>query len=319
MFDWIPKQQPHRGLVVFLLVLGLSAVVIVPLSLSDGGDDEDGYGDGLVGPKPPVVTRSTPTTPPPATVTTPPPPVTTPPPTTTPTEPTPKPPIERSVGQTATDDGLQLTVNSIREVSRIKRGDYYKRDYKPPAGGKLVAVEVTFVNNTSAPIDPFCGGNSAALVDQKGRAHETIDDLYSIEGNDAVCGSAGTLAGDKATVVLAFKLKRGERIDHLDLWNGKYEPDFDGEATRVRYRPTAGAWRRRAASSRHRRPQRPLALEQDEDSHRARGQRGEQRGARADRIDGCAQQRRSHADSDRARAADPRRGLGARPVGRGLG
>jgi hypothetical protein len=56
-----------------------------------------------------------------------------------------------------------------------------------------------------------------------------------------VCGSAGTLAGDKATVVLAFTLKRGERIDHLDLWNGKYEPDFDGEATRVRYRPTDGA------------------------------------------------------------------------------
>jgi hypothetical protein len=242
MFDWIPEEQPQRGLVVFLLVLAVSAVVVVPLSLSDDGD-ESGYGGGRQGPKPTVVTRTTPTPPPPATTTpvptTPPPPVpTTPPPT---TEPTPKPPIERAIGETATDDGLQLTVNSIDEVSRIKRDDYYKRDYKPPRGGKLVAVEVTFVNRTREPIDPFCGGNSAELVDQKGRAHETIDDLYSIEGNDAICGSAGTLAGDKATVVLAFKLKPGERIDHVDLWNGKYTPDFDGEASRVRYRPTDGA------------------------------------------------------------------------------
>jgi hypothetical protein len=237
MFDWIPEEQPQRGIVVFLLVLALSALVIVPLSLA-GGDD------GSSGPITDTTEANTVTTPrqgPPITTvprTPPPPPTTTPPPT---TEPTPKPPIERAIGQSGTDDGLELTVNSIREVSRIKRDEYYKRDYEPPRGGKLVAVEVTFVNKTSAPVDPFCGGNSSELVDQKGRAHETIDDLYSIEGNDAICGSAGTLAGDKATVVLAFKLKPGERVDHVDLWNGKYTPDFDGEASRVRYRKTDGA------------------------------------------------------------------------------
>jgi len=235
MLDWIPEEQPQRALVVFLLVLGLSVVVVVPLSVSGGGDDEQGlFGDATTStsvttpPPPPPTTAPVPTTPPP----------TAPPPT---TEPPPRPPVERAIGETATDDGLQLTVNSIREVSRIERDEYYKRDYRPPRGGKLVAVEVTFVNRTKTPIDPFCGGNSAELVDQEGRAHETIDDLYSIEGNDAVCGSAGTLAGDKATVVLAFKLKPGQRIDHLDLWNGKYEPDFDGEASRVRYRRTGGA------------------------------------------------------------------------------
>jgi hypothetical protein len=233
MFDWIPQEQPQRGLVVFLLVLALSAVVIVPLSLAGGGDDEDS------GPLADTTEATTVTTPPPPPPTTTPVP-TTPPPTTPPptTEPAPRPPIERAIGESGTDDGLQVTVNSIREVSRIERDEFYKRDYKAPRGGTLVAVEVTFVNRTNDPIDPFCGGNSAALVDQNGRAHETLDDLYSIEGNDAVCGSAGTLAGDKATVVLAFRLKRGERIDHVDLWNGKYTPDFDGEASRVRFRPT---------------------------------------------------------------------------------
>jgi hypothetical protein len=240
MFDWIPEEQPQRGLVVFLLVLVLSAVVVVPLSLSDSGDEPGLLGDATTSTSVTATSAPPPTTPPPTTVPVPttPPPRTTPPPT---TEPPPRPPVERAIGQSATDDGLQLTVKSIEEVSRIERDQYYKRDYKPPRGGKLVAVEVTFVNRTKAPIDPFCGGNSAALVDQKGRAHETIDDLYSIVGNDAICGSAGTLAGDKATVVLAFKLKPGERVDHVDLWNGKYTPDFDGEASRIRYRPTDGA------------------------------------------------------------------------------
>jgi hypothetical protein len=231
MFDWLPDEQPRRGLVTFALVAVLSLAVVIPLSFAGGNTDVDDLPGSSTSA---TQTTLTPATPPPTTVPTPP---TSPPP----ADPVPKPPIERSVGGTATDDDRELTVNSIREVRRIKRDDYYKRDYKPPAGGKLVAVEVTFVNHTKEPIDPFCGGNSAALVDQKGRAHEAIDDLYSIEGNGAVCGSAGTLASDKATVVLAFKLKSGQRVSHVDLWNGKFEPDFDGEATRVRFRRTKGA------------------------------------------------------------------------------
>jgi hypothetical protein len=42
-------------------------------------------------------------------------------------------------------------------------------------------------------------------------------------------------------VTLAFRLGADERISHLDLWNGKFTPDFDGEATRVRFRRTSGA------------------------------------------------------------------------------
>jgi hypothetical protein len=232
MFDWIPDEQPQRGLVVFVLVLALSALVVVPLSVAGGDDEPSGsFSESVTTvPKPEHARTAPPPTPPPPPTT-----PTTPPPA---AEPAPRPPVERPVGGTATDDDVEFTVNSLRSVSKIKRGSYYKNDYEPPRGGKLIAAEVTFVNHTNKPLDPFCGGNSAALVDQKGRAHETLDDLYSIEGNDAVCGSAGTLAGDKATVVLAFKLKPGERVDHLDLWNGKYEPDFDGETSRVRFRPT---------------------------------------------------------------------------------
>jgi hypothetical protein len=41
--------------------------------------------------------------------------------------------------------------------------------------------------------------------------------------------------------MLAFRLDRGGRISHLDLWNGNFTSDFNDEATRVRFRRTSGA------------------------------------------------------------------------------
>jgi hypothetical protein len=220
--------------------------VIVPLTLADGTsglDDrirdvrrESRAQAGVPPPTPGSTTPTAPTVPtgPTATVPTPPPSVPTPPPPAS--EPPHRAPVERRVGETGTDDGLEITVRSIREVKTIERDSYYRSDFKAPRGGTLVSAEVTFVNRSKEPADPFCGGNSAALYDGQGRLHETLKALYSIEGNDSICGGADTLPGDTATVTLAFRLKRGERIDHLDLWNGKFVPDFDGEATRVRFR-----------------------------------------------------------------------------------
>ena len=217
MLDWLPRRQPQQALAIFGIVLALSAWVIVPLAVSDGSDGLRAEIRGI---------QRTPAMP--ATPAPPPPPPT--------VEPTPRPPADRSVGETAADDGLRLTVTSIREVSRIERETYYKTPFRPPRGGTLIAAKVTYVNETKEPLDPFCGSGSAALVDQKGRSHETVDALYSIEGNDAVCGGAATPPGNTSTVTLAFKLRRGTHFSHLDLWNGKYAPDFDGEASRVRFR-----------------------------------------------------------------------------------
>lgn len=229
VFDWLPDRQPQQALAIFGIVAGLSTFAIVPLVLSDGGEGLEGEIRAVT--KEVYAARTTRTTP-----STPPPTVPPPPPATLPPEPPQRPPVDRSVGETATDDGVDFTVRSIREVSRVKRDSYYRNDFRPPPGGTLVSAEVTYVNNTKEPVDPFCGGNSAALVDQNGRTHETVDALYSVEGNDAICGGADTLPGDKATVTLAFKLKRGRHFSHLDLWNGKFAADFDGEASRVRFR-----------------------------------------------------------------------------------
>lgn len=232
MFDWLPQDQPQQSLAIFGIVAGLSVFAIVPLTLSDGSDGlqneiKDVAREARASSS--TRTHTAPVTPPPA-ATTPSPPARLPP------EPPHRPPVERGVGETATDDGLELTVRSLREVHRVKRDPYYKVDFTAPRGGALVSAEVTYVNHTKKPIDPFCGGNSAGLVDRDGRTHDTVDELYSVAGNDAICGGADTLPGDKATVTLVFKLKRGQRLSHLDLWNGKYDADFDGESTRVRFR-----------------------------------------------------------------------------------
>jgi hypothetical protein len=231
MFDWLPQRQPQQALAIFGIVAALSAFAIVPLTLSGGNGLRSEIRAAARDTRASTTQTRNPVVPPSTTPTTP----TAPPPVTAP-EPPHRPPLERSVGQTGGDDGLDFTVRSIREVSRIERDPYYHSDFKPPTGGTLINVQVTYVNRTKAPVDPFCGGNSAGLVDQLGRTHDTVEALYSVVGNDAVCGGADTLPGDKATVTLAFKLRRGQRFSHLDLWNGKYDPDFDGEASRVRFR-----------------------------------------------------------------------------------
>lgn len=233
MLDRLPQTEPKRTLSIFGIVGALSVVVIVPLALSDG---DDGVRDAIEEANEQTSRPTTATPAPPATT---PPPTTTPPPPTTPLPPEPpkRPPRELRVGQTGTDDRLELTVRSLERARRVDASRFFPGTIKAPPGGSLVVAEVSYVNRTRAVVDPFCGGNSAALIDRDGRSHDTVPTLYKVTGNDAICGSAGTPAGHKATVKLVFKLEKGRRPSHLDLWNGKFRPDFDGESSRLRFRP----------------------------------------------------------------------------------
>jgi hypothetical protein len=130
---------------------------------------------------------------------------------------------------------VAFKVESIREVARIKREAYYRTPLKRK-GGRLIRVEVTFVNQTKQPIDPFCGSLNASLADTGGIRHDPIRGLHEIAGNDSVCSNK-TPPGDKARATLAFRLERDEEIKFLDMWNGQFRPDFDGKSSRVRFRP----------------------------------------------------------------------------------
>jgi hypothetical protein len=226
VLDWLPRTEPKRTLTIFGLVALLAVVVIVPLSMLSG---DEGVRDAIEDIEDRTEARTN-YTPPPTTRTSP------PPPPTTPNEPA-RPPQELRIGMTGADNKVEFTVRSLREVKRVKGNS--RLGHGPivaSGGGSLAVAEVTYVNRMREPLDPFCGGNSAELVDQDGRTHETIRNLFEVDGNDAVCGSAGALSGDKRTVTLVFRLKRDQNPSHLDLWNGKFTPDFDGEATRLRFR-----------------------------------------------------------------------------------
>jgi hypothetical protein len=233
VLDWLPRTEPKRTLTIFGLVALFAVVIIVPLSMLSG---DEGVRDAIEEIEDRTEARTTYT--PPPTSTSPPPTTTTPPPPppTTPNDP-PRPPQELRIGMTGADNKVEFTVRSLREVKRVKGNSRLGHGPIVASGrGSLAVAEVTYVNRMREPLDPFCGGNSAELVDKEGRTHETIRNLYEVDGNDAVCAGAGALSGDKRTVTLVFRLKRDQNPSHLDLWNGKFTPDFDGEATRLRFR-----------------------------------------------------------------------------------
>ena len=226
MLDWLPRTEPKRTLTIFGLVAVLAVVVIVPMSMLSG---DEGVREAIEEIEDRTEARTT-YSPPPTTRTPP------PPPPTAPSEPR-RPPQELRIGMTGADDKVEFTVRSLREAKRVKGNSRFGHGpIVASGGGSLAVAEVTYVNRTREPLDPFCGGNSAELVDRDGRTHETIRNLFEVDGNDAVCDSAGALSGDRRTVTLVFRLKRGQSPSHLDLWNGKFSLDFDGEATRLRFR-----------------------------------------------------------------------------------
>ncbi|MEA2479742.1 MAG: hypothetical protein QOJ07_1664, partial [Thermoleophilaceae bacterium] len=149
----------------------------------------------------------------------------------------PHPPLLRSLGQTGTDEGIDFTVKSIQQVKRVTRNQF---GGSPPlrarGGGTLVRAAVDIHNGTQAGADPFCGGTSAHLVDDRGHRYETVDNLFEVTGNDAICSGAGTPAGADASVTLVFRLPRGRSIGALELWNGKTD-DYDGAKSLVRFIP----------------------------------------------------------------------------------
>lgn len=229
--SWLPQRQPQQALAIFGIVGVLSAIVIAVLVASGGSaKPRTETSEAMFE----TTTDTTPTAPPPPVESTP----TSPPPTTstTPTTP-PHPPLLRSLGQTGTDEGIDFTVKSIQQVKRVTRNQF---GGSPPlrarGGGSLVRAAVDIHNGTQAGADPFCGGTSAHLVDDRGHRYETVDNLFEVTGNDAICSGAGTPAGADASVTLVFRLPRGRSIGALELWNGKTD-DYDGAKSLVRFIP----------------------------------------------------------------------------------
>ncbi len=132
-----------------------------------------------------------------------------------------------SVGETAEDDGVLFEVTSLQVVDSIALDEFTGGSITPAEGAQLVQADVTWENDTSAPIDPFCGGGSAALLDTEDRNFDATEDTIDIAGNET-CGDE-VQPGFKQDITLAFQLPDDAEIGGLALWNGSDDIDIGGE------------------------------------------------------------------------------------------
>lgn len=136
---------------------------------------------------------------------------------------------EKKIGSVGYDDGLAFRVDRLEVVSSVPQDEFSDGPVTPVRGAKLVTATVTFTNNTSQSVDPFCGGRSAILLDERDRNFEPLSDkMISIPGNE-VCGEA-VQPGFRDEVTLLFQIPRTAKVGGLALWNGESDDDPDGDS-----------------------------------------------------------------------------------------
>ena len=126
-------------------------------------------------------------------------------------------------------------VTRLEEVDLIRTDELTPQPMRPSTGAKLIRADIVYKNNTSVPVDVFCGGGSSVLLDADQRNFQPKDGYIDIAGND-VCGNE-IQPGFKSNVTLGFEMPDDAQIGGLVLWNGSDESDSTGEASNVVFTP----------------------------------------------------------------------------------
>jgi hypothetical protein len=142
----------------------------------------------------------------------------------------------KALGESANDDGLKFTLESLEEVQSLPVTEFSDPVVARPRV-RLIAARLTIKNNGQVPVDPFCGGASGVvLLDERDRNYEAEDNVLDIAGNDSVCND-GVAPGFKDTVTLAFEIPRKAEIGGLVVWNSEAEDDSDGQRDQIVFTP----------------------------------------------------------------------------------
>jgi hypothetical protein len=129
------------------------------------------------------------------------------------------------VGHAVRDDGVTFKVQSIRPASVLPRT--YESPIREGAHSQLVAVRLRWRNNTDRPIDPFCGGGSILLFDDRGRQFTPLDASYEIVGNKTC---EDLQPGFGRWITLAFRIPTTAVVTGVALWNGAAAADPTGDS-----------------------------------------------------------------------------------------
>lgn len=136
------------------------------------------------------------------------------------------------IGWVEVDGSLQFRVNSFRATTAALAVQQYSDPVIARKGAKFIVVNVTVKNIGKVAVTPFCGGTGSVLVDHEDRNFQPIDQLYSLAGNEDICG--GELnPGFRATVDLAFEVPKDVVRDSIALWDPNEDGDYTGDASHV--------------------------------------------------------------------------------------
>jgi hypothetical protein len=128
------------------------------------------------------------------------------------------------------DDGVLFRVRRLREVRSIP----HTRFGDPIVGTstrRLIRADIVYVNRTRGPIDVFCGGYGATLLDSMKHHRRPLHNYLDIRGNDDVCSNK-IQPGGSSHVTLAFLIPRTSEARGLFAYNAKAR-DFDGADTKL--------------------------------------------------------------------------------------
>lgn len=131
------------------------------------------------------------------------------------------------VGEPAVDEDVTFKVNSLDVVSSVPVGEFEDGPITPRSGAKIIRAVVTWKNNTGAPVDLFCGGGGARLLDQVDNNYDPMDNYTSLAGND-ICGD-DVGPGFKRTDTLLFEIPADQKTQGIALWNTASDEDSGGE------------------------------------------------------------------------------------------
>jgi hypothetical protein len=128
------------------------------------------------------------------------------------------------------DDGILFRVESVRQVASIPH-DRYSDPIEGSRRKRLIRADIVYVNRTREPVDVFCGGYAARLLDSAGHRIEPLKSYLDVRGND-VCGADKVGLNETSHVVLGFKIPRERGVRGIFLLNAK-AADYNGADTKT--------------------------------------------------------------------------------------
>lgn len=139
---------------------------------------------------------------------------------------------DATIGQESSDDGIAFTVRAVTTAD-VLPGAYEVTT--PKDGRRFVVVDLTYRNDTGAPVDILCGGDGLALLDDAGRQFAAdTDAMIGLSENQDVCGGASQPGGStRATVV--FEIPASVAPAQLLLWDSE-KPGPAESGTFLRFR-----------------------------------------------------------------------------------